>query len=222
MAAETITHEIDRNIRLIDGNVKSLRALVTVRSSPEVMIPTLDALEEHVTGLREIVALLQPLQTARRPRIQIQNIASVIRDVVRLFETDRATAGVKISVPVEKDFTVECTRSELLQVFMNLVDNAIYWLGTVQDRRLEIRVRGETKQVIFRDTGPGIKPEIADVVFEPFYTTKEDGRGLGLYIVEDVMTRRGWNVELASGDAEYRGANFVLTFAPKESELHAE
>src|SRR5207247_260745 len=143
----------------------------------------------------------QPLQAAKRARSQEQSVSSIISDVVRLFSADISDARVQVLIPQDQDFILECARSELLQIFMNLVDNAIYWLRTVEDRRLEIQIRGKEREVVIRDSGPGIKPEIAEMIFEPFYTTKDNGRGLGLYIVQDVMARRGWTVNLIPSDA---------------------
>ncbi len=216
MAAEAVTHDIDRDIRLIDGNVKSLIAELKVGARPELVLVTLDALASHIADLREVVTLLQPLQAARKPRDQEQSIESIAKSALRLFSLEIENAEIHASVEVEADIHVHCSRAELLQVFMNLIDNAVHWLGTVEDRRLEIHIRGKDHEALVRDSGPGIRPDIADMIFEPFFTTKDQGRGLGLYIVNDIMSRRGWSVNLMPPNPEFPGASFLLKFAPNE------
>jgi len=216
MAAETVTHEIDRDIRLIDSNVKGLLAQFQVGARPELIVQTLDVLSKHIADLREVVTILQPFQVAKKPRDQEQSTEAIVRGVVRLFHVDLSNSNVKASVEVEDDLRLEVSRSDLLQVFMNLIDNAIYWLGNVEDRRLEIRIRGKDKEVLVLDSGPGIRADIADLIFEPFFTRKDQGRGLGLYIVRDIMTRHGWSIDLVPSDEKFPGANFLLSFERKE------
>lgn len=212
MSAETVTHEIDRGVRMIDGNLKSFVAHLQAGASGPKLKEIAEVMAQHVADLQEIVALLQPLQAARRPKAQPQSIERIATSILRLFEADLFQNGIKADVTSMPDFEVECTRAELIQVFMNLVDNSIHWLRTVNDKKLNILIRGERKEVVVRDSGPGIKPEIAPYLFEPFFTTKEEGRGLGLYIVQDVMSRHGWSIDLAPSDPQFPGANFLLAF----------
>jgi len=218
MAAETVTHEIDRGIRTIDGNLKALVSHLKVGASVEKLKEIVDTMAEHVTDLREIVTLLQPLQAAKRPRAQPQSIEQIAKSIIRLFEADILENNIQAEVTTSPDFEVECTRAELVQVFMNLVDNSIHWLGTVGDRRLNILINGDRKEVLVRDSGPGIKPEIEPYLFDPFFSTKQEGRGLGLYIVYDIISRRGWSIELAPSNEQFPGAHFLLTFEPRKPE----
>jgi signal transduction histidine kinase len=217
MAAETVTHEIDRGLHLIEGGVNALIALRRVTAPPEKLDEVITSLMEHLSDLKEVVGILSPLQAAKRPRIQQLSVEKIVRNVVRLFNPDIFAGGVTATVRTDSDLLVDATRADLIQVFMNLVDNALFWLSTVDDRRLEICIRGSQKEVLVRDSGPGVKPEVAELIFEPFFTTKEEGRGLGLFIVQDILSRRGWSIELVPSDAEFRGAHFLLRFALKEA-----
>ncbi len=213
MAAEIVTHEIDRGIRLIDGNVKSLTAQINVGAPKKRIDETLSLLSGHIRDLRETVTLLQPLQASKRARVVQLSVDEISHDVIKLFDADLKDAEIDAIVTVEKsDLILECTRSEMIQVLMNLVDNAVYWLKRVENRRLNIHINGPYREVIVRDSGPGISSDITDVIFEPFYSTKENGRGLGLYIVQDVLSRRGWSIKVMPRTSEFPGANFLLTF----------
>jgi signal transduction histidine kinase len=73
-----------------------------------------------------------------------------------------------------------------------------------------------------QDSGPGIKPELQAVIFEAFFTSKEEGRGLGLFIARDIMLRRGWSIELVPPDEKYPGARFVLFFGSSREGVSAD
>ena len=111
---------------------------------------------------------------------------------------------------------VKTTDAVLLQVFINLFDNALYWLKTVNgDRRILITLDGNQQRLIFSDSGPGVKPEDINYIFEAFYSGKgEEGRGLGLYIARQLLDRYDYSITLAefSKDRLLKGANFVLEF----------
>src|SRR5207248_9538452 len=117
----------------------------------------------------------------------------------------------------DRDIVVKTNLGLMLQVFINLVDNAIYWVEQKKTGKREILVRIEpgTNEVIFADNGPGINEELADIVFSEFYSTKADGRGLGLYIVKELLDRIGATISVIATEQLkiLPGANFLIQFA---------
>ena len=115
-----------------------------------------------------------------------------------------------------RPLVVKTTDAVLLQVFINLFDNSLYWLKTVNgERKILITLDGDRQRMIFSDSGPGIKPDDIDYIFEAFYSGKgEEGRGLGLYIARQLLDRYDYSINLAefSKDRILKGANFVLEF----------
>lgn len=111
---------------------------------------------------------------------------------------------------------MKTTDAVLLQVLINLFDNALYWLKTVStEREILISIDGNQQKLIFSDSGPGIKDEDVSYVFEAFYSGKgEEGRGLGLYIAKQLLDKYDYTIELAefSKDKKLKGANFVMEF----------
>jgi signal transduction histidine kinase len=100
--------------------------------------------------------------------------------------------------------TIEAYGSELNQVWTNLIDNAIDAMGGTGELRVAVRPQtgGGGVEVEICDAGPGIPPEIRDRIFDPFYTTKEVGRGtgLGLHIARSIVERHGGYLEVASSE----------------------
>jgi two-component system C4-dicarboxylate transport sensor histidine kinase DctB len=107
--------------------------------------------------------------------------------------------------------TVVADRVRLEQVLVNLLQNAIDALAGRDDPRITLTVEATADAVTIRvaDNGPGLAPQVAEALFQPFVTTKPDGLGLGLVISRDILAEFGGALELAhSGDA---GTMFVIT-----------
>lgn len=113
--------------------------------------------------------------------------------------------------PSKHNVTID--EGELGSILMNLIQNSIYWLGTVPPPR-EIKVdvveEPDGLSIIFSDNGPGIKPDIEEQIFDPYFSTKPDGIGLGLAMVGEMMA--DYNGELALIDSVLGGASFKLKF----------
>ena len=98
--------------------------------------------------------------------------------------------GVTVATQLADDSPpIRCDRVQLQQVMLNLIVNAIQSMCGIEDGNRELHisttsVEPEGVRVAVRDTGPGLRPESLPHLFEAFYTTKPDGMGLGLSIVE--------------------------------------
>ena len=112
--------------------------------------------------------------------------------------------------------------AEVLQVLINLIDNSIYWLNTIdrEDKTILVTLDGNSTQMIFSDNGPGVRDDDKAYIFEPFFSGKgSEGRGLGLYIIRSILSNNDYSIHLADIHQEKKlsGANFVVSFM-KDSE----
>lgn len=165
------------------------------------------------TQMRD-VQLLFPSTKTRTKRI---NVKDVIDKVLRLYQ--RQFRDFEIEVTIEElgsPVVAKTTDAVLLQVFINLFDNASYWLSTVnRKRKILVLIDGNYQRILFSDSGPGIQQDDEAYIFEAFYSGKgEEGRGLGLYIARQLLDRYDYTIELAEkkSDKQLEGANFVLEF----------
>ena len=125
---------------------------------------------------------------------------------------------IKVNVIDEPKLYVEMNKGHLMQIFNNLFDNAMYWLKykPSKDRReIAIKVSGKDRTIIFADNGPGVDEKVKYHLFEPFISTKSDGRGLGLYIIQDLLQNYKAEIELVIDGKLLEGANFRISF-PEE------
>ena len=141
---------------------------------------------------------LDPLAAQRRSRKRQERLTPIIDRAKQTFSGQMEDAGVGCEVRSDEKLTVLCWRQDLQAIFTNLIDNSLYWLGTVSagEKRIEINVeseRGRLVHVDYRDNGPGVDAEYiaSGVIFDPHFSTKPDGTGLGLAIAGEAAARNG-------------------------------
>ena len=95
---------------------------------------------------------------------------------------------------------VNCFKDEISQVWTNLLQNAIQAMRLEGTLLISAKLNGDSVVVSFKDSGPGIDPEIQERIFEPFFTTKKagEGSGLGLDIVKKIVEKHDGSIWLES------------------------
>ena len=176
-------------------------------------------LQQVVDGMRDVQILFK----SSRRRRKVQKIEPVLDKIHRIYETLLDQRGIRY----RKDTTggsplvANTTDGVIMQVLINLFDNAAYWLETVDPSRREIcvTVDGTRSELIFSDNGPGLDPEDLPYIFEPFYSGKgQEGRGLGLYIARQLLERHDYRIAVADDHQNILpGANFVISFVKVDS-----
>ncbi|MEA2939644.1 MAG: hypothetical protein QOD09_173 [Bradyrhizobium sp.] len=163
----------------------------------------------------EVVGRIRALVKKAPARKEAVAIDGAILEVIALTRTEAANNGISVRTQFAEGLPhVQCDRVQLQQVTLNLIVNAIQSMSTVDDgdRELHISTAGiepEGVCVAVRDTGHGLRPESLPRLFEPFYTTKADGMGLGLSICRSIIEAHGGR--LWATTCEPRGALFQFT-----------
>jgi signal transduction histidine kinase len=158
---------------------------------------------------------MEPFGGRRRGRPSQLYLEEIVRDAFAVFADDIDRLKVKTSLPKTQTL-VRVDPAELQEVIINLLHNSIYWLEQVKESNREISVSITRKSpdqvdINFSDSGPGIPSEHRELVFEPYFSTKPEGIGLGLSIVGEIVSDyyNGSLELLKSGPL--RGANFLIT-----------
>lgn len=219
LSIETASHDVMLFIRKTLENQDSLiRDLMAGGEiDREELLTRLTLIRGNLSMVETQMKDVQLLFPSTKSRTKNINVKEIIDKVNGLYK--RAFNDNKISVDfdvTEQPLIVRTTDAVLLQVFINLFDNSLYWLKTVnRERQIKISIDGSNQRLIFSDNGPGIKDDDVNYVFEAFYSGKgEEGRGLGLYIARQLLDRYDYSIDLAgfSKDKVLSGANFVLEF----------
>jgi len=147
---------------------------------------------------------IEPFGGRRRGRPAQVRLEQVIADAFAVLDTEIAEVGAKVTLP-GTDTRVTVDQAEIQQVIINLLQNSLYWLREVPkgSRKVAVQVhrRGlEEVEILFSDSGKGVDPEFQERIFEPYFSTKPNGVGLGLTIAGEIVS------EYYAGDLELLGS----------------
>ena len=166
--------------------------------------------------LAHLFRKIEPFGGRRRGRPQQILVEDVARAAVSLLDSEIARQNVDVRIsPTVTRVTVD--PPELQSVIYNLVANSVYWLaslGPQEDRIVDIEVRrnkADHVEIVVSDSGPGVDQEFSDRIFEPYFSTKPRGVGLGLTHAGEIVTDYyGGELELL-GPGSLGGATFRAT-----------
>ncbi len=154
------------------------------------------------------------------PRNERFDINPAIEEVVEMVQApiDKNRVSVRTSL-AEGLTSVQGDRVQLQQVVLNLVLNAVEAMGSVEEGARTLSITTEQRGaagilVAVHDTGPGIDPGHIERVFDPFYTTKDSGLGMGLSICRSIVDARGGRLWVEAGQP--RGTVFQFTVPPAQ------
>jgi len=168
---------------------------------------------DQANVIRTVFKRIEPFGGRKKGRPKKYYIEEVISDTFSLFERDIKDCNIKIDLP-NSETLVSIDPDELKEIFTNLLMNSVYWLELVpkNNRNISVainRLADTSLEILFSDSGPGVDPLYKSEVFEPYFSKKPDGVGLGLSIVgEIVKDYYNGSVELLdtgkSGGASFR------------------
>lgn len=224
LSVETASHDIMMILNIVYNKLSDTYKDLQKGSSPDpsTLKNIFSELITNVSFIKDSMKDVQILFPSTKHRAKTVNVKDILDKVYQIYKNTLSENNIFVNIYVSSDSSLEAkTRDAVLfQTFINLFDNAIYWLKTVDEvRKIEIEIDGNNQRLVFSDSGPGIRDDIKNYIFEPFFSGKgEDGRGLGLYIAKQLLDRYDYNIDLADTerDMHLKGANFVLDFSKKE------
>jgi signal transduction histidine kinase len=196
--ARQVAHEVKNPLTPIQLSAEHLRK---VFRDPGGDFPA--ALETCTASILRQVQILRDIATefsafARPPSAAPEpvDLGSLARDVVRPYE-GVLPSGVRLRVVLEgTSLPVLGDRRLLERALVNLIENALQAVGERGEVSLHLGLRDSRVEVAVDDTGPGISPEVRARAFEPFFSTKTGGSGLGLALVKKIAEDHGGGVAL--------------------------
>lgn len=219
LSVETTSHDI---MLMMNRGLDNLAALMKDSMSPNYDPQTASEQLQKLFGIfsyvgNQIKDMQQLFVSSKQRRKQIR-VKDLLDKVIRLYSNLMENNQIEVKVDVVgSPLVAVCTDADLLQLLINLFDNAVYWLSVTGKPKKNILVTldGNAQQMIFSDDGCGIREDDAPYIFDAFFSGKgEEGRGLGLYISRKVLERNDYTIRLAEFSDEKRlsGANFVIPF----------
>ncbi len=216
---DIVIHEIGAPLGKINRQLvvleKRMRAILDERDAVFEMIASIKGWLEQLHSLRQ---RLEPQTPAKRGRATTFDVGTEVNDNLELYEALIRKQKIQTKVFLPRDpITAKMSRGALGQVLANLLDNSIYWIirhkGPGAGGQIHVRLKRLSGGFAIRvsDDGPGIEEQDQSRIFEPYFTRKPNGIGLGLYIARLVMEPYGKLV--CRGSAQHLpGACFEARF----------
>ena len=165
-------------------------------SAVEIASARMDSLNRFMAAFADVVRIPPPVRAPIR-------IGPIVEDMARLLRPELERREIRLEIRVEADREIEGDRRQLEQAVLNILRNAMESID--HDGEVIVTLRDGT--LFIADNGKGIRDEARDDLFTPFFTTRPDGRGLGLTIVQEILTAHGFGFSLQNreaGGAEFR------------------
>lgn len=225
LSVETASHDL---MMMASRANESFDRLTTLSSSGdkrcEGCYAEIQKMRGELSFIEHRMKDIQSLFRSSKQRMHAVNVKEVFDKVARIYA--RAYKSAKIDLVVDGDMfplSVKCTDAILMQTFINLLDNSLYWLtvneSSPAERKVRVFIDGTRKVFLFADNGPGIPEENREYVFQAFFSTKDQGRGLGLYIARQLLNRCDFSIDFAEkNDQLLDGASFIVDFNPAEEQ----
>jgi C4-dicarboxylate-specific signal transduction histidine kinase len=214
--AASLSHEILHPIATARNNARAgMRFLEMSPPNLNEVREALGCVVRDADRAKDIVGRIRSQIKRAPPRKERFHLNEAINEVIVMVRSAIGKDAISVStrlmdglVPVQGD------RVQLQQVLVNLILNAVEAMRSVEDGTRELLIRTEQSQtggilVAVHDSGPGVDPANLNRVFEPFYTTKTSGVGMGLSICQTIINGHGGRLWMSAN--EPRGAVFQFT-----------
>jgi signal transduction histidine kinase len=172
----------------------------------------------EVDRLTEITETYLRFARLPRPKLEREDLGAIVTGVLEFSRAELAQAGIALDLDVAPGLPeVAADEAQLRQALLNLVRNAREAMSNRPGGRLRVVVSGvggegtpNDVRVTVQDSGSGIPPEHLGQIFDPFFSTKERGTGLGLALVQQIVVEHGGRIDVESGPET--GTTFTLVF----------
>ena len=198
--ASAIAHEINQPLTAIATEAQAYRRMVAdSAASPTEIASSFDAIAEQAIGISQVVKRIRAFVTKRESISEVLKLEKVLVQVLKISELDSRQKDVSLDLAVEDSpAEIRGDSIQLQQVILNLIRNAIDACSKMPPdrRRVIVQTHYDSDKVFLSvaDRGPGISPENQKKLFLPFFTTKEQGLGLGLSLSHSIIESHGGNL----------------------------
>ncbi|AMK76927.1 MULTISPECIES: sensor histidine kinase [Methylomonas] len=215
-----LLHEGRKHIKYLTETVPRIvkwSAEASEKNNPDLLEKLEDRsgkIAAHAKGLSDLFKKIEPLARTKRSPAKQFNLQSILENSFGIFSAELTELNIVHEIASEaSEPIVTANEMDLITVFSNLIENSVYWLKhkSTDSRKIHATIYYDNQilTVEYRDNGPGFQGENLDLMFEPGYSMKPDGTGLGLALAGEAMSRIGGNIEAKHSDD---GAVFMIVF----------
>ena len=207
-----LTHEMMNSLTPVTSLSETLLTLPGARQDEELR-QGLETIHTTGKGLANFVMSYRKLTRLPSPEPTLFDVRPFLERMAQLAKHQHPSPHIRIVLEeVQEDLMAFADESMMTQVMTNLLKNAVQAIGENQEGEIRLRAycdASENVRIEVANNGPRIAPEIAGQMFIPFFTTKEDGSGIGLSLSKQMMRLQGGSISLLPYRDEW--TTFVIT-----------
>ncbi|WP_240795436.1 ATP-binding protein [Aquibacillus halophilus] len=201
--AAGVAHEIRNPLTSLKGFVQLLQA--GIEKKDEYYKIMIDEIEKINSITSELLFISKPMTDNRN----FERLSEMLSDVVTLLSSQAKLFDVKIILELEEDVSIFCDKTQIKQVLINLIKNAVEEMTEGGEIHIVVESNKHQCAISIIDEGPGIPQHILHKLKEPFFTTKKDGTGLGLMISEKIIENHNGTIDIFQNIE--KGSTFQIT-----------
>lgn len=219
--AAGVAHEIKNPLGSIGIHIqliqKELAALA--EDERERIQSYIDVVNEEVNRLNKIVVDFLFAVRPMNVELEDRDINVVIGDLLEFVRYELEENDIELDADLQDDLPqIQLDDKYFKQAIMNIVKNALAAMPDGGTLRVKTRCRGDTVELSIEDTGQGMSEDVREKIFEPYFTTRDFGSGIGLTLVYKVVKEHMGEITVKS--EEGRGSSFIVTFPVPQREQH--
>ncbi|MES9944370.1 MAG: ATP-binding protein [Candidatus Thiodiazotropha sp.] len=214
----SISHELNNPLAAIRSYADNARKFLSINKDDKAD-DNLQRIAQLTDRMSRISSQLKFFSRKSSGQLESANIAPIIQTAIEISRPQIKQLAITIDTEqVDSSIIAHVDIIQLEQVLINLINNAIHAIGTHSPGTITITTEQDTGQIMIHvdDTGPGIDEQKLEMIFEPFYTTRESGLGLGLSISARIID--SMNGRLAVKNLKPSGARFTITLPDSDEE----
>lgn len=218
--AAGVAHEIGNPLNSLNIHLQVAERKIKKNAEPELAAELLESLEIARSEIKRLDFIVEKFLSAVRPSHLVPettDLNDLLNEALNFIGPEVSDRRISVTLDLAEELPlIHVDRDQMKQVFYNLIRNSSQAMGSDGEIKIVTGFSDENVFVTFADNGPGIPGEQVRRVFEPYYTTKKTGSGLGLMIVHRIVSSHGGEVEFES--REGKGTK-VTVYLPRAERL---
>jgi two-component system, LuxR family, sensor kinase FixL len=190
--AATMAHELNQPLTAVMNYLEAARHVLASSTATERVGELMEKAVGQAQRAGDVIRQMRQFASRGEVERRPESLNKLVEEALALTFASARQSGVRVALDLDHSLPpIFVAQVQIQQVVVNLVRNALEAMEDSERRELIIRTRrmtpGDVAEVTVADSGPGIPPELADRLFQPFVSTKKTGMGLGLSICREII-----------------------------------